>query len=37
MISEPMVCLAQTVRLSYADTNTVSKWTEPRFDMTHVT
>jgi hypothetical protein len=31
MISEPTVCLAQT------DTNTISKWTKTRFDITHVT
>jgi hypothetical protein len=33
MISEPMVCLAQTMHLSCADTNTVSKWKEVRFHM----
>ena len=32
-ISKPIVCLAQTEHLS----NTVSKWTEMRFHMTHVT
>jgi hypothetical protein len=37
MISEPTVCLAQTVHLSCTDTNTISKWTKPRFHMTHVT
>jgi hypothetical protein len=36
-IFEPVVRLAQTVHLSYTDTNTVSKWTEMRFHMTHVT
>jgi hypothetical protein len=36
-ISEPMVCLAQTMHLSCTDTNTISKWTKTRFDMTHVT
>ena len=36
MISEPMVCLAQTVHISCTDTNTVSKRIETRFDMTHV-
>jgi hypothetical protein len=36
MIPEPMVRLAQTVHLS-CTTNTVSKWIETRFDMTHVT
>jgi hypothetical protein len=34
---EPMVCLVQTVHLSCTDTNTISKWTEMRFDMTQVT
>jgi hypothetical protein len=33
MISEPMVCLAQTLH----HTNTVSKWNEARFQMTHIT
>jgi len=37
MISEPMVRLAQTVRVSCTNTNTISKWTETRFHMTHVT
>jgi hypothetical protein len=37
MISEPTVRLAQTVHLSYTDTNTVSKRTEMRFHLTHVT
>jgi hypothetical protein len=36
-ISDPMVCLAQTVHLSCTDTNTISKWAKMRFDMTHVT
>jgi hypothetical protein len=36
-ISKPTVRLAQTVHLSYTDTNTVSKRTEMRFHMTHVT
>jgi hypothetical protein len=31
------VRFAQTVHLSCTDTNTVSKWTETSFDMTHVT
>jgi hypothetical protein len=35
--SEPMIRLAQTVHLSCIDTNTVSKWKELRFIMTHVT
>jgi hypothetical protein len=37
MISEPTVCLAQTVHLSCTDTNTFTKWTKMRFHMTHVT
>jgi hypothetical protein len=37
MISVPMVRLAQTVHLSYIDTNTISKSTDARFHMTHVT
>jgi hypothetical protein len=37
MISEPTVCLAQTVHLSWTNTNTISKWTKMRFHMTHVT
>jgi hypothetical protein len=32
-----MVCLAQTVHLSCTDSNTISKWTKMRFQMTHVT
>jgi hypothetical protein len=32
-----MVLLAQIIHLSYTDTNTVSKLTEMKFDMTHVT
>jgi hypothetical protein len=36
-ISEPMVRLAQTMHLSCNETNTVSKQTETRFQMTHVT
>ena len=35
MISKPMVCLAQTVHQTCTDTNTISKWTETRFHMTH--
>jgi hypothetical protein len=35
MIYEPIVRLAQTVHLYCTDTNTVSKWTETRFHMTH--
>jgi hypothetical protein len=34
-ISEPMLRLAQTVHLYCTDTNTVSKWTETRFHMSH--
>jgi hypothetical protein len=34
-ISEPIVCSAQTVHLYCPDTNTVSKQTETRLDMTH--
>jgi hypothetical protein len=37
MISELMVLLAQGINLSCTDTNTVSKRTETRFHMTHVT
>jgi hypothetical protein len=37
MIFEPMVRSAQTVQLSCTDTNIVSKWTEKRLDMSHVT
>jgi hypothetical protein len=37
MISEPVVRLAETVHLSYTETNTISKWTKMRFYMTHVT
>jgi hypothetical protein len=36
MILEPMVRLAQTVHLFCTNTNTVSKWTKARFDLTHV-
>jgi hypothetical protein len=32
-----MVCLAQTVHLSCTDPNTISKRTEMRFDLTHIT
>ena len=35
--SKPMVCLAQIVHVSCTNTNTVSKWKEVRFHMTHVT
>jgi hypothetical protein len=37
MISKPMRCLAQTVHLSCIDTYTISRRTETRFHMTHVT
>jgi hypothetical protein len=37
MISEPMVCLAQTVHLSCVEINTISKWTETSFHLTHIT
>jgi hypothetical protein len=37
MIYEPMVCLAQTVQLACTDNDTVSKWTEMTFHMTHIT
>jgi hypothetical protein len=35
MISEPMVCLAQTVQLSCTDTNPILKQNKTRFYMTH--
>jgi hypothetical protein len=37
MIYEAMVRLVQTVYLSWTETNTISKWTETRFYMAHVT
>jgi hypothetical protein len=37
MISEDMVRLVQTVDLPCTETKTISKWTEMRFYMTHVT
>jgi hypothetical protein len=37
MISEGMVRLVQTVDLSCTKTYIISKWTETRFYMTHVT
>jgi c-di-GMP-binding flagellar brake protein YcgR len=37
MISEPMVHLAQTMHLSCTNTNTISKWTKMRLQMTHDT
>jgi hypothetical protein len=36
-ISEPILHLSQTVYLRYTDTKTISKRTEMRFDMTHIT
>jgi hypothetical protein len=36
-VSEDMVRLVQIVDLSCTDTNTISKWTETRFYMTHIT
>jgi hypothetical protein len=37
IISKPMVCLVQTVHLSFINTNTISKHTETRFHLTHIT
>jgi hypothetical protein len=37
MISEDMVRLVQNVDLSCTKTNTISKWTEVTFYMTHIT
>jgi hypothetical protein len=37
MISEPMVCLAQTMYLSCVKIKTISKWTEMSIYLTHVT
>jgi hypothetical protein len=37
MIAELMVRLAQTMHLSCTDTNTIFKWNEVKFHMTHVT
>jgi hypothetical protein len=37
MISDPMVCLTQTVHLSCSDTNTVIEWTEMSFHLSHIT
>jgi hypothetical protein len=36
-ISDPTVRLAQTVLLSYTNSNTVSEQTDSRFHMTHIT
>jgi hypothetical protein len=37
MIYEPIVRLAQTVHLSYAGTNTISKQIETSFHLMHIT
>jgi hypothetical protein len=37
MVFEAMIRLVQTIDLSCIDTNTISKRTETRFYMTHVT
>jgi hypothetical protein len=37
MISEPMACLTQSEHISCSDANSVFKWNETRFRMTHVT
>jgi hypothetical protein len=37
MISMPMVYLAQIMHLSCTEINTISKWTEMSFLLTHVT
>jgi hypothetical protein len=37
MISMTVVRLAQTMLLSWAEINTISKWTKTRFNLTHVT
>jgi hypothetical protein len=37
MISELMVCSAQAIHLSWANINSISKWTEMSFHLTHVT
>jgi hypothetical protein len=37
MIFEPIAHLVQTVHLSYVKINTISKWTQTSFHMTHVT
>jgi hypothetical protein len=37
MISETMVCSTQTLHLSCAEINSISKWTEMSFHLTYVT
>jgi hypothetical protein len=37
MFYEPMVRSAQTAHLRSAKINTLSKWTQPSFPLTHVT
>jgi hypothetical protein len=37
MISLPMVLSAQTIHLSYAEINTISKRTEMSFHLTYIT
>jgi hypothetical protein len=37
IISKPMVPLVQTVHLSYAETNTISKQTETSFHLAYIT
>jgi hypothetical protein len=37
MISKPVACSSQSVHLSCIEINTVSKWTETSFHVTHVT
>jgi hypothetical protein len=37
LISKPMVHLGQTVHLSCVEINTISKWTEMSFHLTHIT
>ena len=37
MVSQTMIHQVQTVHISCTETNNVSKWTEARFQMTHVT
>jgi hypothetical protein len=37
MVSDPIVCSAQTMHLSCTNINTLSKWTETRFHVMHIT
>jgi hypothetical protein len=37
MISKPMVHLTQTMHLSYAEINTMSKQSKTSFHLTHIT